>query len=140
MLEIQTLYPHPRRDPYACSCRPSAGTVDDLLLMLAEHSLDRRLEAYGDFAELDSDAVEWTRDEQIPNGYFKPVGKLYPDNPGTWHIHGNFLTYSYAFCLGTDEPAIYEPILAAIRANKERSDYMAQAAPLQTPSMVVASC
>lgn len=80
-------------------------TIERLIQALREHPLDRRFEAYGDFA----------RNIQ---------GKL-----GRMAFFGNFLTVSHVFNIETNDSEVIEQLLSAIRENKEREDYLAQPEP-----------
>ena len=80
-------------------------TVESLLLALAEHPLDRTFEIYGDF--------------------------IYQSDDGKWWAFGNFLDLSHVFRIEADSRDELAEIEAAIRANQQRDDYLAQPVPVR---------
>jgi len=99
--------------------------IEDLFAMLAEHPLDRRFAAYGNFRSGPYEARDLLRsdDDRRPDERVEAaVGKL--------HYHGNFHTYSYAFSLWTTDPALIERLDAAIAVNIRRDDYLDQHDPV----------
>lgn len=78
-------------------------SVETLLAVLAEHPLDRRFEEYGNF--------------------------IFAYDAQHTRFWGNFFTLSHVFNIDTDEPEMAERLTAAIRANQQRADYLAQPNP-----------
>lgn len=78
-------------------------TVDDLLRVLSECSLDRTFEDYGNF--------------------------IMPEGEGIVHFWGNFFDISHVFSIRTDDAPTIERLTLAIRANQERSSYTSQHKP-----------
>jgi hypothetical protein len=81
--------------------------VEFLLALLANEPLDRKFEAYGNFAQ------------NLGN----------EGRPGAVRFFGNFFTCSNVFRIDTDDPTLIERLLAAIRVNQLRPDYLAQDQP-----------
>lgn len=81
---------------------PVAAEVDLLLAMLERETLDPRFEQYGNFV-IDADAV-------------LQLGEV--------QFHGNFITYSHAFDVRSDEPEVIARLTAAIRANQATKTYL----------------
>lgn len=72
-------------------------SVDELLRVLAEHTLDPTFEKYGNFAENQADGVVL--------------------------FWGNFYDLSHGFSVETDERELIERLTGAIRANQETAAY-----------------
>ena len=89
------------------------GSLEGLFQLLAEHPLDRRFEAYGDFLE----APVWSEptDDWAPDG-----------SDGEVHVSGNFLTYSHTFSITTSDPSLIERFRVALELNLARPDYLTQ--------------
>ena len=83
---------------------------ENILRDLAEHTLDPVFEFYGNFV---NPAPEWLDDD---------VAAKYA---GCTTIFGNFLTYSHAFRVVTDDAALIERITTAVEKNKTRPEYQA---------------
>src|SRR5690349_17466719 len=84
--------------------------VEKLFERLASDPLDRIFESYGNFIEVDP--VNSRGEALLPKG-----GVCFS---------GNFLTYSHVFDVRTTDPVLIERLTAAIRANQQRPDYLAQ--------------
>lgn len=93
-------------------------SIEELLTMLATHPLDRTFEDYGNFINLATpDRYEH---------YDRSVKAKEWCQAGCTHFNGNFATYSHAFSVYTNEPAIVDALTTAIRANQQRPDYLSQ--------------
>ena len=82
-------------------------TKENILKDLAEYTLDPVFEEYGNFVYMST----W-EDEQAAEKY-----------KGLTAISGNFLTYSHAFRLLTDDVELIEELAKAIRKNQETEEY-----------------
>ena len=82
-------------------------TKENILKDLAEYTLDPVFEEYGNFVYMPT----W-EDEQSAEKY-----------KGLTAISGNFLTYSHAFRLLTDDVELIEELTKAIRKNQETEEY-----------------
>ena len=82
-------------------------TKENILKDLAEYTLDPVFEEYGNFVYMPT----W-EDEQAAEKY-----------KGLTAISGNFLTYSHAFRLLTDDVELIEELAKAIRKNQETEEY-----------------
>lgn len=82
-------------------------TKENILRDLAEYTLDPVFEEYGNFVYMPT----W-EDEQAAEKY-----------KGLTAISGNFLTYSHAFRLLTDDAELIEELTKAIRKNQETEEY-----------------
>ena len=82
-------------------------TKENILKDLAEYTLDPVFEEYGNFVYMPT----W-EDEQATEKY-----------KGLTAISGNFLTYSHAFRLLTDDAELIEELTKAIRKNQETEEY-----------------
>jgi len=91
-------------------------SIEKLLEVLAEYTLDPSFENYGNF--ITPDPVAWDT--------LKP---LYP--AGTVSFFGNFRGISHVFNIDTDEPKIIDALTRAIRANQATADYQARKAAMQ---------
>ena len=89
--------------------------IERLLAVLADYPLDRSFEAFGNFAS-----------RNAVNRRGKPLDGI----PGNYHFFGNFHGLSHVFRITTDDEEIGERLTAAICANQERPDYLAQPAPV----------
>lgn len=85
-------------------------TVENILQDIENHTLDPVFELYGNFVNEES---EWM-DEDVAAKY-----------AGCTAVFGNFLTYSHAFRLVTDDADIIARIAAAVEKNKARREYQA---------------
>lgn len=86
-----------------------SASVEELIEVLATQPLDRTFEAYGNFIFTPEDEAG------------RPLAE-----PGVVRFWGNFLSRSHVFCIDTDDPELIERLTAAIRANQQRPDYVAQ--------------
>lgn len=84
--------------------------IEGLFDRLASGPLDRTFEAYGNFVEVDP--VNMRGEPLLP--------------PGGVSFFGNFHTYSHVFNIHTTDAGLIERLTAAIRANQQRADYLAQ--------------
>lgn len=82
-------------------------TKENILKDLAEYTLDPVFEEYGNFVYIPT----W-EDEEAAEKY-----------KGLTAISGNFLTYSHAFRLLTDDTELIEELTKAIRKNQETEEY-----------------
>lgn len=82
-------------------------TKENILKDLAEYTLDPVFEEYGNFVYMPT----W-EDEQSAEKY-----------KGLTAISGNFLTYSHAFRLLTDDVELIEELTKAIKKNQETEEY-----------------
>ena len=82
-------------------------TKENIVRDLAEYTLDPVFEEYGNFVYMPT----W-EDEQAAEKY-----------KGLTAINGNFLTYSHAFRLLTDDIELIEELTKAIRKNQETEEY-----------------
>ena len=82
-------------------------TKENILKDLAEYTLDPVFEEYGNFVYIPT----W-EDEEASEKY-----------KGLTAISGNFLTYSHAFRLLTDDTELIEELTKAIRKNQETEEY-----------------
>ena len=82
-------------------------TKENILKDLAEYTLDPVFEEYGNFVYIPT----W-EDEESAEKY-----------KGLTAISGNFLTYSHAFRLLTDDAELIEELTKAIRKNQETEEY-----------------
>lgn len=85
-------------------------TEENILHDLECYTLDPRFELYGNFV---NPSPEWLSDE---------VAARYA---GCTSIFGNFLTFSHAFRLVTDDPGLISRLSAAIERNKATPEYQA---------------
>lgn len=85
-------------------------TEENILHDLAHYTLDPIFELYGDFVD---PAPEWL-DDAAAEKY-----------AGCTSIFGNFLTYSHAFRLVTDDPGLIARLTAAIDRNRATPEYQA---------------
>lgn len=83
-------------------------SIERLIEVLSEHTLDPTFENYGSFITPDP----------IACNTYKP---LYPK--GTYQFFGNFRGVSHVFNIATDEPEIIEKLSTAIRANQSTVEY-----------------
>ena len=93
--------------------RPWASKPDskeNILRHLAKYTLDPVFERYGDFVNLNP---QWLRKEDAEKYH------------GCAFIFGNFLTFSHAFRLVTDDAALIARIQAAVNRNKATAEYKA---------------
>ena len=92
--------------------------IEILLDVLKNYSLNRTFEAYGDFYQpvphLCDQFGAHTHDSEYE---------------GLSSFSGNFYTLSHVFNIYTDDHELIEKLKTAIRANKRRSDYLAQPKP-----------
>jgi len=84
--------------------------IEALFARLESDVLDRSFERYGNFIEPDP-----------VNMKGEPLGAA-----GSVSFWGNFLTYSHVFSVITNDADLIKRLTAAIRANQQRSDYLAQ--------------
>ena len=96
---------------------------DDLIKMLGSETLDPKFDKFdlGNFVNHD---VVFLR--PVDKFFFADPGytpEEYKDYSGLVKIFGNFATRSYAFRAFTNDPAIYEPIEKAVRANQATAAY-----------------
>jgi len=82
-------------------------TKENILKDLAEHTLDPVFEDYGNFV-------------YMPTWEDKETAEKYK---GLTAICGNFLTYSHAFRLLTDDKELIEELTTAIRKNQATEKY-----------------
>ena len=82
-------------------------TKENILKDLKLHTLDPVFEEYGNFVYIPT----W-EDEEAAEKY-----------RGLTAISGNFLTYSHAFRLLTDDAGLIEELTKAIRKNQETEEY-----------------
>lgn len=82
-------------------------TKENILKDLAEHTLDPTFEDYGNFVYIPT----WC-DEESAQKY-----------KGLTAISGNFLTFSHAFGLLTDDVGLIRELTEAIRKNQETEEY-----------------
>lgn len=102
-----------------------------LFEVLATQPLLRSFERYGNFIQADPEIewLEWQASREFPH-----IGRHVP-GPSPYAplmVHrfwGNFLNVSHVFSIDTDEPELIERLTAAIRANQQRPDYLAQPKP-----------
>lgn len=87
--------------------------ISALFDRLASNVLDRTFEAYGNFVEIDP--------------LNEKGAAIYPS--GTASFFGNFFDYSHVFNIATDDRDLIDRLTAAIRANQQRADYLAQQTP-----------
>jgi hypothetical protein len=87
----------------------NAQPIEALFARLTSDPLDRTFEHYGDFVLEPVDMKG------------RPMGEA-----GSVLFWGNFLTYSHVFSVITNDADLIERLTAAIRANQQRSDYLAQ--------------
>lgn len=71
-------------------------SVETLLAVLARHTLDPRFETFGNFVQREAAGVSF---------------------------FGNFLDLSHVFNITTNDPAVWKPLVRAIRRNQRRPDY-----------------
>lgn len=83
-------------------------TADTILRDLQQYVLDPAFELYGGFINR---APQWQKPEDSEK------------YRGCVVIRGNFLTYSHAFCLITDDKELIESLCTAIKENQARSEY-----------------
>jgi hypothetical protein len=84
--------------------------LDTLLKVLAEEPLDPSFERYGNFiVDLDH----------------QPDTPRFRRRPGWLNFGGNFANVSHVFSIDTNDPEVIEKLALAIRANQQRSDYIA---------------
>lgn len=83
------------------------NTKENILRDLELHTLDPVFEYYGNFVYIPT----WT-DEKAAEKY-----------KGMTAISGNFLTYSHAFRLLTDDTELIEELTTAIRKNQATEEY-----------------
>ncbi len=81
--------------------------IQKLYGMLLTYTLDPRFELNG------NDFIE------------QPGGRRLGYHQETVRFSGNFLCYSFAFCLDSDEPSFIQAMTQAIRANQDREEYQA---------------
>ena len=84
---------------------PRLDTLPELIAVLAEHPLDRTFELYGNF--------------------------VYQSENGKWWAFGNFFDLSHVFRIEADSREELAEIEAAVRANQQRADYLAQPVPVR---------
>lgn len=82
-------------------------TKENILKDLAEYTLDPIFEDYGNFVYNPT----W-EDEETAEKY-----------KGLTYISGNFLTYSHAFRLLTDDTELIDELTTAIRKNQQTEEY-----------------
>jgi len=94
-------------------------SIDKLIEVLGQHTLDPRFEKHGNFIYKPYHAK---RDEQgeFVDDLDKPI---FPDHPDAVNIWGNFLEVSHVFNIHTDEPVVIDRLSAAIRANQATPAY-----------------
>lgn len=81
---------------------------ENIIHDLENYTLDPTFELYGNFVNRNP---EWLKPEKAEK------------YRGCTVISGNFLTYSHAFYLITDDAGLIDRLDAAIRRNKERAEY-----------------
>ena len=91
-------------------------SIERLIEVLSEHTLDPTFENYGNFITPDPIACN-TR---------KP---LYPE--GTYQFFGNFRGVSHVFNIATDEPETIKQLSTAIRANQSTVEYQSTKSAMQ---------
>ena len=94
--------------------------VDKLIEVLVKYPLDRTFELYGNFYI--NSSIDWVVDP-------KTGRKYYDDFPNAVRFFGNFFNFSHVFDIVTDESDIITKLLAAIRTNQMREDYISQRDP-----------
>lgn len=83
-------------------------TEENILQDLAAHTLDPTFELYGDFV---NPSPEWLNPENAAK------------YAGCTMIFGNFLDYTHAFRLVTDDASLIARISSAVQRNKSRPEY-----------------
>jgi hypothetical protein len=110
--------------PGACDNAPLRETVEGLLSLLAEHSLDPRFEEFGNFIMPATRASE-TYNETTRAVEYIDAGPIYPQAPGAVRFWGNFFALSAVFNVDTDDAATIRVLTEAIRANQRTPAYLA---------------
>lgn len=82
-------------------------TKENILKDLAEYTLNPTFEEYGNFVYMPTWCDEWSEEKY----------------KGLTAISGNFLKYSHAFSLLTDDKELIEELIEAIRKNQETEEY-----------------
>jgi hypothetical protein len=85
-------------------------TVENIMHDLERYTLDPVFEDYGDFVNRSPEWLDETHAEKYK---------------GCTVVSGNFLTYSHAFYLITDDEGIISQISAAVDRNKGTTEYQA---------------
>lgn len=85
-------------------------TIDELIRVLEEYTLDPKFEGYGNFVNRNP---QW-RTEEIEERY-----------NGCTVIFGNFLSYSHVFNIVTDDEDMICQIEKLVEENKKRHAYIA---------------
>lgn len=108
--------------------------IKQLLDMLANHPLDRRMESCGGLEYFANNNVQLING--IDDFYYDKSNENFeriyctrtlPEN--VWHFGGNFFDYSFGYSIFTDEPEIIKELLIATQYNTQRDDYLAQEQP-----------
>ena len=92
----------------------SLDSIDQLIEVLASHTLDPKFEQYGCFVQTDNE-ISW------PDGS--------PDHwtPAMYQFFGNFLELSHVFRIDSDDPDVKRRLCAAIHDNRQTDAYKAAA-------------
>ncbi|MEJ8837651.1 hypothetical protein [Ramlibacter sp. AN1133] len=111
---------------------PEVGTVAGLMDALKRWPLEPRLDMREDDQQEQAPyrGRAWGHcikrfDQRKGRNVYEATKPIYPDSPDAVSYLGNFLGYSFAFSLDTDEPTLIAQLDAAIAENMARPDYQA---------------
>lgn len=96
-------------------------SIETLIAVLGREALDPTFEMYGDFAYETPCKAAYDEKGKIIDG-----PPLFPEHTGVWAFFGNFANLSHVFNIYTNDPAVIEPLRAAIAKNKASDAYAAE--------------
>lgn len=95
-------------------------SIETLIEVLGREPLDSRFEGYGDFAYQTPCHADYDDAGKIIDG-----APMFPEHERVWAFFGNFANLSHVFDIVSNDPAVIEPLRAAIAANRASAAYAA---------------